>query len=165
MIEPKTGEDGPEYQLHYEHPLPPGAAAHFEPLEHQKQIDGLVEDLRQQVAEEVPRRASRIVYWVLGTFSLVLMAALAVALLLPESEAKLAGQLHEANLCRERQTAVMRAIDRYTSDQGRPPETLDTLRPSYLAEPPVDPTSGLPYRYSVRRDVIGLSCPKHLLPQ
>jgi hypothetical protein len=93
------------------------------------------------------------------------VAVLAVVLLQPESEAERIARLHDAKLCGERQTAVMRAIGRYTRDHSRPPENLEALRPGYLTEPPVDPASGLPYRYSARGDLIGLSCPNHLLLQ
>jgi len=174
VIELKTGEGVPEHQVGDEYLLlDPGPEADAQALPHlQDRVKGLlveyVDEFRQQqvlLTGEAPRRASRRVYWALGSLSLILVAALAVVLLQPESEAERIARLHEAKLCGERQTAVMRAIGRYTRDHGRPPENLEALRSGYLAEPPVDPASGLPYRYSARGDVIGLSCPNHLLAQ
>lgn len=172
VIELKEGEEVLEYQASDEYLLTPGPEADAQPLHLDDRVQGLlleyVHEFRQQqvlVTGEAPRRASRRVYWAVGSLSVILVAALAVVLLQPESEAERSARLHNAKLCGERQTVVMRAIGRYTRDHSRPPENLEALRPGYLAEPPVDPASGLPYRYSARGDVIGLSCPNHLLAQ
>ena len=172
MIELKTAGEVPQYQASDEYLFDPGPEADVQPLPLQERVQGLlldyVDEFRQQqvlVTGEAPRRTSRRVYWALGSLSLILVTALAVVLLQPESEVERAARLHDAKLCAARQTAVMRAIGRYTRDHGRRPENLEVLRPGYLSEPPVDPASGLPYRYSARGDVIGLSCPNHLLAQ
>jgi len=172
VIELKAGDEVPEYQASEECLFVPGPEVDGQPLPLHDRVQGLlleyVHEFRQQqvlVTGEAPRRTSRRVYWALGGLSLILVATLGVVLLQPESEAERAARLHDAKVCGERQTVVMRAIGRYRRDHGRPPENLDVLRPGYLAEPPVDPASGLPYRYSVRGDLIGLSCPNHLLLQ
>jgi hypothetical protein len=167
-----TGGGVPEYQANDEYLLDPGPEAHADPRDLHERVEGLlveyVDEFREQqilVGGEAPRRASRRVALAAGIISLVLVAALSVLLLQPENDAERVARLHEANLCQERQTAVMRAIGRYARDHGRPPPMLEVLQPGYLAEPPVDPASGLPYEYSVRGDLIALSCTKHLLPQ
>ena len=170
MSEPKAGAALPEYQASDEYLFGPAPEADTQPAHLQERVQGLlheyVDEFRQHqvlVTGEAPRRASRRVYWAVGSLSLILVIVLAVVLLQPESEAERAARLHDAKVCGERQTAVMRAIGRYTRDHNRPPANLEVLRPAYLAEPPVDPASGVPYRYFARGDVIGLSCPNHLL--
>jgi hypothetical protein len=46
-----------------------------------------------------------------------------------------------------RAVAVMAALQLYRLDNDRLPATLDALRPTYLAELPLDPFSGQPFRY------------------
>ena len=172
MIELKTGGEVPEIQATEKYLFAPVPEVDAQPLPLPDRVQGLlleyVHEFRQQqilVTGEAPWRTSRRVYWALAGVSLILVAALGVVLLQPESEAERTARLHDARVCAERQTAVMRAIGRYTRDHNRPPPNLEVLRPGYLAEPPVDPASGVPYRYVARGDIIGLSCPNHLLAQ
>lgn len=74
--------------------------------------------------------------------------------------------LYERELCSQRQEAVMRAIAQYIHDHNEAPKDLSVLKPPYLTAPPVDPVSGVPYRYVHEGNSVHLTCVKHpLSPQ
>ncbi len=84
----------------------------------------------------------------------------------PAQSAARALELTERQLCLHRQETVMRAIAQYVTDYKQAPKDLSELRSPYLTVPPVDPISGIPYRYMRDGNSVSLVCAKHpFLPQ
>jgi hypothetical protein len=100
----------------------------------------------------------------LGGFGLGVLALLQHNSAAQSAERSLA--LYERELCSHRQEAVMRAITQYIHDHNEAPKDLSVLKPPYLTVPPVDPVSGVPYRYVHEGNSVYLTCAKHpLSPQ
>ena len=64
----------------------------------------------------------------------------------------------QATMARLRSAAVALAVERYRLQNGRWPETLNALVPTYLRTVPVDPYHGQPYRYASRPEGVAVYC-------
>ncbi len=135
-----------------------------------------VQETKQQseLAEQPPinNRTIPRIYLALRIIRLLAVVGIAVgvwALIEDDPAAPSAARsldLTERQLCAERQEAVMRAITQYVADHKEAPKDLSELQSQYLAVPPVDPISGIPYHYVHVGNSVSLSCAKHpLFPQ
>jgi hypothetical protein len=158
-------------------PMTGGALYELEDLPEQGSLKGRVAAVLVEIAEEIGTQATaggteaveggrcwrHKVYGAAAIAACLLVAVVTWAYLrLPADTTSSSANRGELDRCKEQARSVMRAITRYTRDRGRPPGSLEELRPDYLVDLPVDPITGVPLAYESHGDVVSLSCrPKH----
>lgn len=116
--------------------------------------------------EQAPETGrSRQIYWLIGGLCALTIGIAEIGILArgesvgaPPPPAELMARV-ESDPCATRTAAFMKAVSAYAEAHGEPPPNLAVLTPDYIAFPPIDPTSNLPFSYQVVGESVSITCP------